>query len=237
MQSPTLVLVASFTVPRRSPTLNELYRDFQVGNVFTEHNALLKPEDARTAEAGVLVRRRAASARVVGFWTGLDEAITNVTLVSGGVILRQRRNAGAIRARGLEVEGQWSPASWATVIGSAALTSSRFVRSDERGLAGKRVSQVPRWQSTLSARLTRGRAVASVDWRSTGAQFDDDQNVFELRAASVLDVYAGAFLPRGLQPFIAAENLFNAEVDVGRTPVRTIGTPRSVRVGLRVLLH
>jgi outer membrane receptor protein involved in Fe transport len=235
-QTPSVSLVASWSRPERTPTLNELYRDFQVGSVFTEHNVLLRPEDAHAVEGGVLVRHRSISTRLIGFWTGLDGAITNVTLAQGGgQILRQRRNAGTIRARGLEAEAEWRPAGWATLVGSAALTGSRFVQSDEPGLTGKRVSQVPRWQTVVSARVTRGRTIASVDWRSTGAQFDDDQNAFKLRRASVMDLFLGRSLPRGLQPFVAAENVFDAEVDVGRTPVRTIGTPRSVRVGLRIL--
>lgn len=236
-QSPSLSFVASWSLPKRTPTLNELYRDFQVGNVSTEHNVRLVPEDAHTAEAGVLARRGPFSTRLVGFWTQLDGAITNVTVaVAADRILRQRRNAGTIRARGLEAEGEWRPVSWGTITGSAAWTRSSFLSSDEPGLAGKRVSQVPRWQTTISARYARGRTVASVDWRSVGVQFDDDRNLFALRRATVLDLYAGANLPRGIQPFIAAENLFDAGVDVGRTPVRTIGTPRSVRVGVRLWL-
>lgn len=234
-QTPSVSLTASWSSPARTPTLNELYRDFQVGNVYTHSNMFLVPEDAQSAEAGVLVRHGTASVRLLGYWTRVDDAITNVTLgISSGRIERQRRNAGTIRARGVEAEGEWRPAGWASVAASLAFSDSRFIRSEEPGLSGKRVAQVPRWRGTVSARLTRGRAVASLDWRSTGAQFDDDQNRFELRAASVLDAYLGANLPRGVQAFVAAENLFDAEVDVGRTPVRTIGTPRSIRAGLRL---
>ncbi|MGE5814983.1 MAG: TonB-dependent receptor [Acidobacteriota bacterium] len=230
-------IVASWSWPQRTPTLNELYRDFQVGNVFTQHNAHLRPEDAQGFEAGLLARRGSVSGRAVAFWTTVDDAITNVTLGAGsGQIVRQRRNAGTIRARGVEAEAEWRPSTWSSVIAAAAFSDSRFTSSDEPGLAGKRVAQVPRWQGALSARFTPGRAVATVDWRSMGAQFDDDRNQFVLRRASVFDVYIGASLARGIQPFVAAENLFDAEVDVGRTPVRTTGTPRSIRAGVRLLL-
>lgn len=236
-QSPSLTLTVSWSAPARTPTLNELYRDFQVGNVYTNSNPHLAPEEAQAAEAGVLARRGPVSARFVGFWTRVDDAITNVTLgSSAGQIVRERRNAGTIRARGVEAEGEWRPRNWASFVAGATFSDSRFVSSAEPGLSGKRVSQVPRWQGSLSARITRGRAVAGVDWRSTSAQFDDDQNRFELGPASVLDVYVGASLPRGFQPFLAVENLFDAEVGVGRTPVRTIGTPRSARVGVRMVV-
>jgi outer membrane receptor protein involved in Fe transport len=237
-RTPSMSFTASWSRPARTPTLNELYRDFQVGNVLTASNARLAPEDAQAAEAGILAQRGAASARIQGFWTRVDGAVTNVTLgTSSGQIMRQRRNAGTIRARGVEAEAEWRPITWASFLASTIFTDSRFIRSAEQGLEGKRVSQVPPWQGSLSARVSRGSIVVGADWRSTGAQFDDDQNRFELRAATVLDVYLGANLRRGFRPFFAAENLFGAEVDVGRTPVRTIGTPRSVRLGLRLFLR
>jgi outer membrane receptor protein involved in Fe transport len=230
-------LTASWSNPGRTPTLNELYRDFQVGNTFTLANPHLGPEDAHSFEVGTLLRMGSGSCRVVAYWTSLDDAVTNVTLgISASGITRQRRNAGHIRARGVEAEAEWRIHRSATVSGSVTWLDSRFTSSDEPGLAGKRVSQVPRAQGALSLRLTPSRVVASLDWRAMGPQFDDDRNVFELRRAQVLDVYAGASLTRGLQPFVAIENVLDAEIDVGRTPVRTVGTPRSLRAGIRIFL-
>lgn len=235
---PALSLTASWSNPGRTPSLNELYRDFRVGNTLTFANPDLRPEDAQSIEVGALWRHGSGSGRVVAYWTSLDRAITNVTLRStGSVILRQRRNAGQIRARGLEAEGEWRVRAWATIAGAIVWPDSRFTSSDEPGLAGKRVAQVPEVQGALSLRLTPGRAAVTADWRGMGLQFDDDRNVFELRAAQVVDLYAGASLARGLQPFLAIENLLDAEVDVGRTPVRTIGTPRSLRAGVRLFLR
>jgi hypothetical protein len=37
--------------------------------------------------------------------------------------------------------------------------------------------------------------------------------------------------------FVAVENLFNTEYDVGRTPVLTAGLPRAVRAGVLVWLR
>lgn len=224
---------ASWTRPGRTPTLNELYRDFQVGNTTTFANGRLTPERAGAFEGGVLLRAPRGSARLVGFWTKLGDAITNVTLdVAAGRISRERQNAGHIRARGLELEGEWRPSGWTALAASAALLDSRFTGGVEPGLTGRRVPQVPRWVAAASLRLTPGRAVATLDVRSTGAQFDDDRNQFVLRRATVADLYAGVALRR-IQPFVAVENVFDAEVDVGRTPVRTIGTPRTARAGVR----
>jgi hypothetical protein len=36
--------------------------------------------------------------------------------------------------------------------------------------------------------------------------------------------------------FAAVENLFDVDYDVGRTPIRTIGWPRTFRIGARVFL-
>lgn len=224
---------ASWSAPGRTPTLNELHRDFRVGGTITLANVRLTPERASAFEAGVLVRARAASARLTTFWTEVDDAITNVTLSSGTPIIRQRQNAGVVRARGVEIEGDWRAAQWAGLTASGAWLDSRFTSSGEPGLTGLRVPQVPRWQAAASLRLTPGRLVSTFDWRALGAQFDDDRNQFVLRRAFVTDAYVGISV-RKAQPFVAIENAFDVEVDVGRTPVRTVGTPRSVRAGLRI---
>jgi hypothetical protein len=41
-------------------------------------------------------------------------------------------------------------------------------------------------------------------------------------------------LHRNLQLFVAVENAANTMYDVGRTPVLTVGLPRTVRAGVRV---
>ena len=67
-----------------------------------------------------------------------------------------------------------------------------------------------------------------------GRQFDDDQNQLPLRPFGTVDAYAARPAGRGLQAFVAVENLFDVVYDVGRTPVRTIGWPRPVHPGLRL---
>ena len=74
--------------------------------------------------------------------------------------------------------------------------------------------------------------------RGSGSQFDDDQNSpeFELGPYAVVDVSVSRPVSRSLYGFVSVENLFNKDYDTGRTPLRTIGWPRTVRVGLRVAL-
>jgi len=72
--------------------------------------------------------------------------------------------------------------------------------------------------------------------RFSGRQYDDDLNVFPLGRATTVDLLASRSLGRELALYAAAENLLDARFDVGRTPVRTLGPPRSVRAGVRVQL-
>ena len=72
--------------------------------------------------------------------------------------------------------------------------------------------------------------------RVTGPQFEDDQNVFTLRRATVLDVFGGGTLARRLTAFVAVENVFDAVYDVGRTPTVTTGLPRAARIGVQIVL-
>ena len=41
-------------------------------------------------------------------------------------------------------------------------------------------------------------------------------------------------LTRGVNAFVAVENLLDDEYDVGRTPILTVGLPRTARAGVRV---
>ncbi len=47
---------------------------------------------------------------------------------------------------------------------------------------------------------------------------------------------AGVAMPRGVDLFVTAENLFNDRYEIGKTPVITIGPPILVRVGFRLSL-
>ena len=219
----------------RAPTLNELYRNISVGNTQTRPNEALEPERLTGGDVGVLMTRGRVSARITSFWNVLDEAITSITLSSTPqLIIKQRANADTVHASGLEVE--------ATMRFSASLSAtfaSGFVSSTFQGdtsLHGNRVPQVPEYNVGLGVRYTPSAWSTSAQLRTTGPQFEDDQNVYTLRRATVLDVFAGRTLARGVTAFVAVENLFDATYDVGRTPVLTTGLPRAGRVGVLIAL-
>lgn len=239
--SPIASVHASVYRAHRTPTLNELHRRFAVGNAVTNANPQLDPEHLTGFDGGALASWRQVSARVTGFWNQLDGAITNVTILPPpvpGQITRQRQNTDTVRARGLEVEADVRPHPQWTVSALAGVTRSRFVEAPvQPALVDKRVPQVPSYQfgGTVTYVDRRG-FTGSLQARRIGAQFDDDLNRFELESFGVVDVFLGQQLMRGLHVFAAVENLGDVDYDVGRTPIRTIGWPRTVRIGLRVFL-
>jgi outer membrane receptor protein involved in Fe transport len=214
-----LALTASAYRAFRAPTLNELYRGFRVGNVQTNPNAALQPERLQAFELGA----RSGPLRVNVFQMDVDDAVANVTLsTSPTLILRQRRNFGSTRSRGLELEADHRFAREWRISGG-------YLFCDATTSDGKRIPQVARHQATLQ--LTRARLGAQLRWST--AQFDDDLNQFRLRGYLVADLFASHPIGSHLSATLAAENLFNRNIETAATPVITLGTPRSIRLGLR----
>jgi outer membrane receptor protein involved in Fe transport len=219
----------------RAPTLNELYRNFSAGNTQTRPNEDLEPERLTGGDVGVMVTRGRLSARVTGFWNVLDEAITSITLSSTPqLIVKQRANADTVHASGLELEASMRVSSTLSATFASGFVSSTF--QGDTSLNGNRVPQVPEYNVGLGIRYTPSAWSTSAQLRVTGPQFEDDQNVYTLRRATVVDVFAGRTLIRGVTAFVAVENLFDVTYDVGRTPVLTTGLPRAGRVGVLIAL-
>ncbi len=221
----------------RAPTLNERLRSFRVGNALTQNNPALDPERVAGGDASLAWERRRTALRATVFSTRLDDAVTNVTISSTPTLItRQRRNAGRIASRGLELEGRVQVVDALSVAGTLAWTRARFASSDEPGLAGNRVPQVPTAQGALDVRWQPiAPTLLALQVRWTGPQFDDDRNAFTLRRSQVADLLGEHRITGAVRGFVAAENLFDADYDVGRTPLRTVGTPRRVRAGLRLV--
>jgi outer membrane receptor protein involved in Fe transport len=221
----------------RAPSLNELYRPFRVGNVLTLANDALQAERLGGIEAGLRLSRGAAALRATGFWMDAEDTVGNVTLsTTPALITRQRRNLGRSRSRGLELDAEWRPRAAVSVSAGYLFADATVLRFlSDPSLEGLRVPQVPRHQVTLQARWRApGELAASVQARWSGAQYDDDRNQFLLEAFWAVDARVARALGRRLEVFAAGENLTGARWDVGRTPLRTLGPPRSVRGGLRI---
>ena len=199
----------------RAPTLNELLRNFRVGNVLTLANDALTAERLSAVEAGV----RIASFRATLFSMTTNDTISNVTLsTTPSLITRQRQNQGSSRSRGLELDADWRlRADWRL--------SAGWLFADASLSTGRRTPQVPRNTATLQATW---RNALGVHARWSTRQFDDDLNQFPLRGYAVVDLFAS----HG-NVYVAVENATNARIEAGATPVVTLGQPRALRVGVR----
>ena len=140
-----------------------------------------------------------------------------------------------MRSAGLEFESDVRlPASLSVGVASA-IVNARF--KGETSLHDHRVPQVPSYNVGVNIRFIHNAWTASSQLRVTGAQFEDDLNLYTLRRATVLDVFGSRMLFGKVTAFVAIENLFDNEYDVGRTPVLTTGVPRAARAGVQVWLR
>jgi outer membrane cobalamin receptor len=224
----------------RTPTLNELHRGFRAGNVQTNPNVLLEPERLTGGEGGMLFSRNGFSFRATGFANTLKGAVANVTLTTTpALITRIRQNSDEIRANGLELETDLRLHPTLTINAQTTFTSSHYRGSVATpALAGNRVPQVPIVQFGGGITWTPELLTLSAQIRGSGDQYDDDLNTpeFILNSYGVLDVSAARQIAHSLQGFVAVENLFDKDYDTGRTPLRTVGWPRTVRAGIRIAL-
>lgn len=233
---PSLAVRASIYRAFRAPTLNELYRPFQVGSVLTAANEALRPETLWGAEAGPQVVAGGAVVRATFFWNRLAGAIANVTLpapLPDGAT-RQRRNLGTTRVAGLELDASWRPAAaWIASIAHMFIDADVIAAPDQPELAGKRLPQDPRHRTTASLAFDDARvATLTAQVRYLGPQFEDDLNTLPIGAVVLVDARAARRLGRGLEVFVSVQNLFDRPYVVGRAGVDTVGAPRTFEIGL-----
>lgn len=234
----------------RPATLNELHRPFRVGNDITEANAALTPETLKGVETGLAFDREGVRWGASVFWNQIEDAIVNVTIGSGpatfpragfvpaGGVLRQRRNAGTIDAWGVELTGALDLSSAVSLKAAASWTDAEIDGgSSAAQLTGLRPAQAPEWSAT-----------AGLDWRATdrltlalaaryeSSRFDDDLNSRMLDAAVTLDARGEWAFTRNATLWIAADNLFDEDVEVSETGtgVAGYGPPRTLSLGLRL---
>jgi len=223
----------------RAPTENELYRTGQVGQQVTEPNPNLRSERATGWETGLQadIRRYGSSLRVSYFWTQVNRPITALTLSTTPTqTILQRENLGQIESRGLSLDYAMRPASWLGIDGGYQFADATVTKNAaEPRLIGNWIPQVARNMATLQVHLTRPRiGVLNVEGRTSGRQFDDDANAYLLHSYFRLDSSAEHNFGRHVVAFASGENLFDRSIEVGKTPILTLGTPRLARVGLRL---
>ena len=224
----------------RAPTLNELYRNFRVGNVVTNANANLNAERLTGGEFGAGIQPLGERLFIRGnfFWSDIDDSIANVTLsTTPALITRQRQNLGAIRARGFELSTVSRFNRHWEVAGEYLLTDSTVLRFPaNRTLEGLLVPQIPRHQVNFQLSYTNGGWVAGAQGRFVGKQFDDDQNTLPLQRFFTLDAQISRSISEKLRLFVAFQNLTGSRYEISSTPVFTVGPPVLVRAGVRLSL-
>jgi outer membrane receptor protein involved in Fe transport len=242
-------LSATYYRAFRDPTLNELYRNFRVGNTVTDANPFLVAERLNGGEAGASWRswREKLTVRGDFFWNDITSPVANVTLsfapascssnpTTCTLITRERENLGAIQARGFELSAELHLPFHLVASGSYILTDSRVISAPppNQALLGLMVPQVPLNSFTAQITYAARKWTASVQGRFTGNQFDDDQNLLPLGNAFVVDAQVSRRLVSKASIFFAATNLFNDTYDIARTPVVDVGPPIMVRGGFRM---
>ncbi len=218
----------------RSPTLNELYRGFRVGNVVTLANENLSAERAINVEAGAAFSRKRVSIRASAFRTEIDGAVGNITLmVTPNLITRRRQNAGSTRSSGVEVEGEMRFRGFEASAGYLYVDSLMIRFPTNPAIEGLWIPQVARHQFTAQFRYSSTRSTLAIQTRAAGAQFDDDLNRFRLERYAQVDVFLSRSLSENIRVYAAIENVFNSRYSIGRTPLRTVSSPVNARIGIR----
>jgi outer membrane receptor protein involved in Fe transport len=236
--SSNVALTASVYRAFRSPTLNELYRSFRLGNVVTEANSDLRAERLTGAEAGgnIFFLNRKLNLRGNFFRSDIVNPIANVTLTTTpALITRQRQNLGRTRSRGVNLDALFRICNTVQLTGGYQFVDSTVVSFPANAaLVGLRVPAVPRHQFTVQARYWKpSRLMLSVQGRFAGAQFDDDQNLLKLDRYFTMDLFAGRTISHGVDVFVAIENIFSQRYTVSLSPIPTLGPPFLARAGLR----
>lgn len=222
----------------RPPTLNELHRGFRVGDDITNANPALVPEKLYGAEIGAGAETDALRWDATLYYNRLDDPVTNVTIGTSqpGGALRQRRNAGAIEAVGVEGSVETSALDgrlWLRLAGT-------LVDSEVSGagpLDGLRPAQTPAAAVSLSAEWrASARLTFAADGRWESKRYEDDLNTRELDAGGTLNARAGYALSDAVTLYALAENVFDAKIEtaVEADGLTEYAAPRRLWIGLKL---
>lgn len=226
----------------RSPTLNELYRSFRLGNALTLANQQLRAERLTGWEAGPTEKFLNGKLKLQQslFWADVHRPIANVTQSTTPMLItRLRENLGSTRARGVEAQADWSMLKWSELSAQYQFVVARVTSFPANPtLVGLQVPEVPRNEFTFQARYRNPRLfTVAVQGRSSGSVFDDDQNTLPLDSYFKLDAFISRRVNGFMDIYAAGENLLNQHYMVARTTVITLGSPLVARVGLQLHLR
>lgn len=226
----------------RSPTLNELYRSFRLGNILTLANQQLRAERLTGWEIGPTEKLLSGKLNMAQtfFWADVNRPIASVTQsTTAALVTRQRQNLGSTRARGIEASADWLAMKWIDVSAQYQFVDALVTSfpADQR-LVGLRVPEVPRNEFTFQARYSNPRILTlALQARSSSSVFDDDQNTLVLDSYFKMDAFVSRRINSFMDLYAAGENLLNQHYMVARTPVITLGSPLVARGGIQLHLR
>lgn len=220
----------------RTPTINELYRTFQVGQEITQANANLVSERGTGAEGGVSVHAGIIGLQATYFWTEINRPVASVTIASTSTSITQmRQNLGQIQSQGLETavqinEGHALSATVGYQYAHAIVT--KF--SADPTLIGTWIPDVPRESATAQIRYRSpriGQFILSA--RNSGRAYDDSENTLILHSFFQLDLYGERQIGHGFAAYLSIQNMLDRRADVARTPLLSQGIPTIAQGGIR----
>src|SRR6185312_13377318 len=226
----------------RSPTLNELYRSFRLGNILTLANEQLRAERLTGWELGPAEELSNGRLKLVQgfFWADVHRPVASVTqTVTPALITRQRQNLGSTRARGIEAQADWTAATFLGISAQYQFVDAQVTSfpADSR-LVGLRVPEVPHNEFSFQAHYSNPRiATLAIQGRSSSSVFDDDQNTLTLHSYFKIDAFISRRINAYADAYVAGENLLNQHYMVARTPIVTLGSPLVARVGVQLHLR
>jgi outer membrane receptor protein involved in Fe transport len=226
----------------RSPTLNELYRQFRVGTTLTLANYNLGPERLVGGEVGAsFAVTPNSTVRATWFDNHIKDPVSNVTISQVGTnVTQQRQNLGKTHVHGIQTDIEYRVASDWRVAAAYVYDQAKVTENPTTpALIGKWLPQVPAHRGSFRLAYSNLRLfTASAGVQFVGSQYDDDLNTPTRRLPdfAVVDIMGSRAIGRNLELFAGVQNLFDAEYFVGTLPT-TVGTPRLVTGGVRVRLR
>jgi outer membrane receptor protein involved in Fe transport len=238
----------------RTPSLNELYRPFRLGNNITLANAALTPERLYGAELGIggVVPLQAGTAwswDVTLFKNQLKHAITNVTIGQGpgtfpgagfvpaGGLLIQRQNAGNIDALGAELETRFKLGNHYALRAAASLVDATVDGGNHAAqLTGLRPAQAPHTTVTAGVVMTFAPLIGSLNYRYESSRFADDLNTLPLGSYRGLDAQLEWRVTERVGIYAAINNLTDTDIVSTRSAdnVFSYSAPRTWLAGFRI---
>ena len=201
----------------RAPTLNELFRQFRVGNITTLGNDGLAPEQMVSIDAGMDWRLSSWLLRSTVFLQQIDDLIGNATIRVDPTTLRQRQNIGKATSRGVEFEIQKSLRH--------VRIEAAYLFVDSQLSTNRWMPQTPKHQGSFQILYSSEKTLLSAGLRSYALQFEDDLNSFVLPGFATVQFKAKRKLGKGVSAFLAAENAFDRRFVVGFSPTTIITGP------------